>query len=116
MKHIVATQAEVDAIPGPKHVWFDIDHFVVLTGNDMPVQPTERIIAAWKFRDRFTAAEMDAVLALAYAGDANARRLVLKLQTASDGVDLDSSDVQQGMAYLVSKSAITQTRSDEILA
>jgi hypothetical protein len=36
---IYQTQEEADAIPEPKHVWFDVDKWVVYTGEDIPVNP-----------------------------------------------------------------------------
>jgi hypothetical protein len=116
MIYTVNTQSEVDAIPNPKHVWFNLNHFVVTTGSDMPSNSQERIIPVWKFRDRFTTAEIDVILNLVYSGDSVARLLILKLQTASDGIELDSSDVQQGTAYLVNKSVLTQARANAILS
>jgi hypothetical protein len=116
MIYTVTTQAEIDAIPDPKHVWFNLNHFVVTTGNDMPSNSQERIIPVWKFRDRFTTAEIDAILNLVYSGDSVVRLLMLKLQTASDGIDLDSADVINGMDYLVSKSVLTQARSNAIIS
>lgn len=32
-------QALVDAVPEPKHVWWDIDQIVVYTGDDIPPPP-----------------------------------------------------------------------------
>lgn len=107
---IVYSQPEADAIPGPKHVWADMDRFVVYTGDDIHVSPISRVIPANEFRERFTDAEMDIIIAQAYGGDIIARRLLLKLQTASEGVELDSKVVQDGLAYLVIKGALTADR------
>lgn len=34
-------QAQIDAIPDPKHIWWDITRIVVTTGIDMPPVVTE---------------------------------------------------------------------------
>jgi len=77
--------------------------------------PVARTITADHFRDRFTVEEMDAVLALAYGGDAIARRLLLKLQTQSV-INLGSAELLAGLDYLVTTGAITEARKVEVLA
>lgn len=108
-------QADADAIAEPKHVWINGDVIVVYTESDIPVVEMSRIIPAYAFRDRFTDKEMDAILDLAYSGDKVARVLLLKLQTANDGIDLSSQTTLDGLNYLLSKSVITPERKIEIL-
>lgn len=67
-----------------------------------------------QFRDRFTPEEMDAVLALAYDGDAMARRLLLKVQTSRE-IDLDSPETIGGLDYLIAKGVLADARKEEIL-
>jgi hypothetical protein len=114
---IVNTQAEADAIQGPKHIWYDIGRIVVYTGEDIPAIPSQRVISTVEFRSRFTDAEMDAIMSLAYSGtgDVTARRILLKLQTRAD-IDLDDQRVIDGMGYWVSQGVLTQARADAILA
>lgn len=73
------------------------------------------IIPAGVFRDRFTEAEMDATLAAAYGGDAICRRLLLKLQTANEGIDLSGADTQGGVAYLRQIGVLTDERAAVVL-
>lgn len=81
-----------------------------------PLPASRRTVTVSEFRDRFTDAEMDAVLTLAYSGDAIARKLLLKIQTASEGVNLEAAEVAAGLGYLVSRGVIAAPRVDEILA
>jgi hypothetical protein len=114
---IVNTQEEADAIQGLKYLWYDIGRIVVYTGEDIPVIPSQRVISTVDFRSRFTDAEMDAIMSLAYSGtgDVTARRILLKLQTRAD-IDLDDQRVIDGMGYWVSQGVLTQARADAILA
>jgi hypothetical protein len=77
-----------------------------------------RLIDAAEFRDRFTAAELAGVSALAYsgAGDVGAQLLLLRVATNRDGIDLDSADVIAGVDYLISKGKLAASRKAEILA
>lgn len=75
----------------------------------------ERIVSASEFRDRFTTDEMDAVLTLAYGGDAIARRLLFKLQTQAN-ISLDSPELIGGLAYLAQTGVVTQVRAVEVLS
>ncbi len=109
------TQEEVDAIEEPKHVWIDEEKFWVYTEGDIPVAEVSKVIPAYVFRDKFTSVEMDAILDLAYTGDKVARVLLLKLQTANDGIDLSSQTTLDGLNYLLSKEVITSERLTEIL-
>ena len=110
-----ATDFDVTSIIETKHVWYDIGRIVVYTGDDIPPAPS-RIIPTSDFRARFTDAEMDAIMSLAYVGtgDAIARRILLKLQTRTD-IDLDLQAVIDGMSYWVANGIMTQDRANEIL-
>lgn len=59
-----------------------------------------RYVRDWEFRDRFTQAELMQIIGLADGGDMTAKYLLLKIQTASDGVDLDSPEVIGGVQYV----------------
>lgn len=85
--------------------------------QSLPVTPERSaIIPAYVFRDRFTVAELMAINALAYSGDATAQLLLIKVSTATDGIDLTSQSVVDGLNYLVSVGAITADRLPAILA
>lgn len=103
------------AFPDPKYIVLTDDVATVYTGDDIPETQTTRLIEISKFRERFTDAEKDAILDLAYNGDAIARRILLKLQTTALEIDVDHPDVIASMSYLVSVGAITDNRKDEIL-
>jgi hypothetical protein len=105
------------AVPDPKHIILNDNVATVYSGGDIPpAPPAPRTITAWEFRDRFLTSEIDAILDLAYAGNAQARRLILKLQTATGGVDLDSDVVIAGVDFLVAQAILTPARKAEILA
>lgn len=80
-------------------------------GDEIPPTPvtetsTARIVTAQEFRDRFTDAELSAMLA---SSDATVKLLVLKIQTA-DPFPMDKPAVQQGLDYLVAKGIISAAR------
>jgi len=77
------------------------------------VAPTA-MIGIWEFRNRFTTAELQALLNKAYDGDAMVRLLLLKIQTASD-IDLLSSSVIDGVNYLKTVGVLTVERTAAIL-
>lgn len=78
-----------------------------------PVAPPH-IITAGAFRARFTGSELAAFGALAFGGDPLAQQLFMRLATATDGVDLGSDTVAQGIAYLVNKGVLSAERSAEV--
>lgn len=80
------------------------------------VQPNIRLLSQAQFRARFTEDELTAFSALVYGGDALAQNLLLKITTASDGIDLDSADVSLGLDYMVARGVLTPIRRDEIVA
>lgn len=83
-----------------------------------PVVAEQRIVAAHEFRDRFTAAELGAIVNRAYSGtgDVNAQLLLLKVQTAVGGINLDSPEVIGGLDYLVSVGVIPAEAKARVLA
>lgn len=101
------------ALPNPKHIFINGSQVVVYTGVDIP--SSARSILPYDFRQRFTENEMGAILLTAYNGDANIRKLLLKLQT-TESVDLDDAVVIAGVDYLVSQAIITAERKTEILS
>jgi len=62
-----------------------------------PVEQPRRVLRDWEFRDRFTQQEQLAILSQAFSGNVQAQYLLFKLQTASDGVNLDSLEVVAGV-------------------
>lgn len=76
---------------------------------------TPHLIPAYEFRDRFTETEMGAVLDAAYSGNAICRQLLLKLQTANDGIDTHSNAVISGVRYLVHLGLLSAQRAGEVL-
>jgi hypothetical protein len=84
---------------------------------DSTPAPLPRLVTCAEFRARFTTAEMAAILQFAYsgAGDVTAAMLLLKLKTSTE-IDLDSPEVESGLAYLTAKGCIAAGRAAEILA
>ena len=70
-----------------------------------PANPAP-MVTSQEFRDRFTDAELTAMLASA---DANVKLLVLKVTTA-DPFPLDKTSVVQGLAYLKTVGILTEAR------
>lgn len=93
----------------------DLYDGLAFTRPPPPPAPRQSTITAAMFRDRFTVAEMDAVLALSYGGDAVARRLLLKLQTQTS-INLDSAELMAGLDYLVTAGTLTAARVNEVVA
>lgn len=86
------------------------------TSTDTPVVPASLVILTDKaYRDLFTQAEQDTLLAAAGSNDVGARRILLQLQTASTGVDLSSPAVAGGLTYMVSKGWLTEVRKQQVL-
>lgn len=88
-----------------------------LPGNLVNDGASPRVISVAEFRDRFTAAELAAIAALAYSGggDQVMQVLLLKLATNRDGVDLDDTSVREGLAYLVTRGVLEGSRVDQIV-
>lgn len=79
--------------------------------------PKPRIIRDYEFRNRFTVDEQKYVISLAFGGDQLAQYLMFRMQTASDGVDLELPIVKDGLDYLVSLGgAITEETKARVLA
>lgn len=85
----------------------------VATGSDAP-SASSRTITTEAFRDRFTAAELAAVVA---STDPQIRIALLKLATKEQPtIDLDNAEVVATMARLVTLTLITPARSAAITA
>lgn len=74
-----------------------------------------RSIPASEFRDRFTTQELAGILTAAYGGDINAQLLLLKVQTNTNGIELDTDETIQGIQYLQSIGVLTTDRAAVIL-
>ncbi|MBK8113505.1 MAG: hypothetical protein IPK44_02680 [Candidatus Accumulibacter sp.] len=86
----------------------------VYTGADAPPAVSQRIITTEAFRDRFTTAEL---LAVVSSSDAQIKYALLKLSTKEQPIiDLDNPEVATIMARLVTLGLITSARSTAILA
>ena len=76
--------------------------------------PSSRIITTEAFRDRFTPAELLAIVA---SSDAQIRYALLKLSTKEQPlIDLDNAEVIATMDRLVTLSLVTTARKTAILA
>lgn len=73
-------------------------------------------ITAEEFRNRFSESAMDAIIAAAYDGDAVCRRLLLKLQTNTSGVNLHGTTETAGIAYLQQLGLLTEEEAQAILS
>ena len=113
-KIICNTMEEAEAIENPKHIWINGTEIIVYTEEDIPVN--YRILSVKEFRDRFTEDEIEAILDLAYSGDVLARKILLKLQTVGEVIDLTTPSVIAGMNYWVSKGILTEERKNQILS
>jgi len=79
--------------------------------------PESRFISVTDFRSLFTTDELLAINQAAYiSGDVNVQMLLLKVFTATTGVDLDFIDTVQGVGYLEYINVLTAGRAQEILA
>jgi hypothetical protein len=110
----VATQAEADAISGPKHLWYNLGEIVVYTGEDMPSQPVSEITVE-ELRGRFTVPEMTDFLSFAKIDD-TANLLLFKLQTRSTPIPKNDPSLVWGLNYLVTSGKLVAARVAEILA
>lgn len=81
--------------------------------SDPVIEPN--IIPAFDFRDRFTQTELATLLAHAYGGDTISQLLLLKVQTANAGIDLNSQSVKDGVGYLAMVGVITADRIPVVL-
>lgn len=89
-------------------------------GDELPLQPPNpppvptRFVTAQEYRQRFSQAELLALLA---STDAGVKLLVLKVSTAPpEGIDLLSQTVSQGLAYLVAQGILAPARPAQIVA
>ena len=109
-----ANIAIAEATAQPRQVWINAPkEIVVYTGADMQQQPTDRYVTAEQFRDRFTAAELAAILA-AQQTDAQIAQFLYLVATATGPFSLDDPRVVAGLTYLVSKGLLTAERPVKI--
>jgi hypothetical protein len=78
------------------------------------VEVIPNYIPAWEFRDSFTQDELVQIVNAAYDGDVQCRLLLLKIQTATDGVDLNGDSAIDGLTYLNNIGIIANGRINEI--
>ena len=108
-----ANIAIAEATPKPREVWINGPiEVVVRTGADMQ-QTADRYVTAEQFRDRFTSAELSAILA-AQQTDAQIAQFLYLVATATGPFSLDDPRVVAGLPYLVSKGLIAANRPEEI--
>ena len=77
--------------------------------------PADRYVTAEQFRDRFTSAEISAILA-AQQTDTQIAQFLYLVATATDRFSLDDPRVANGLPYLVSKGLIASNRPGQIRA
>ena len=109
----VAAAAELP-VDGKKELSVNAEQIVVTTGDDVFVLPVSRVITTEAFRDRFTPAELLAIVASA---DAQIKYALLKLSTKEQPlIDLDNPEVIATMDRLVTLSLVTAARKTAILS
>ena len=86
-----------------------------ITVKPAEVAPADRYVTAEQFRDRFTGAELAAILA-AQQTDAQIAQFLYLVATATDPFSLDDPRVVAGLPYLVSKGLIASNRPGQIRA
>lgn len=117
MSVVVTDISTALATPEPKHVVLNGNKATVYTGDDMPITTPIRVIRDWEFKRRFTTEELDAINHLAFVeSDVMGQRLLMAIYTASDGVNLDSQEVNDGLDYWIFKGILTSGRKIEVLA
>lgn len=108
-----ANIAIAEATPPPRDVWINAPvEIIVRTGTDRQ-QITDRYVTAEQFRDRFTTAEMSAIVA-AQNTDAQIATFLYLVATAAVPFSLDDPRVVNGLPYLVSKGLLAADRPAKI--
>lgn len=92
--------------PQPQYGW-------VYTGNALSSYPPTWIITKLALRNRFTLAEMTAILSAAQIN--YTLQAIQGNQAVATFIDLSRSDTQAGVMYLVSLGLITAARANTIL-
>ena len=93
-----------------------VDPFAhTITVKPAEAAPADRYVTAEQFRDRFTGAEMAAILA-AQQTDAQIAQFLYLVATATGPFSLDDPRVVAGLPYLVSKGLLTADRPGQIRA
>jgi len=114
-QYSIVTGTIAEATPKPREVWINGPfEIVVRTGADMQ-QTADRYVTAEQFRDRFTGAELAAILA-AQQTDTQIAQFLYLVATATDRFSLDDPRVANGLPYLVSKGLIASNRPGQIRA
>ena len=109
----VAAAAELP-VDGKKELSVNAEQIVVTTGDDVFVPPSSRIITTEAFRDRFTSAELLAIVA---STDAQIKYALLKLSTKEQPlIDLDNAEVIATMDRLVTLSLVTASSKTATIA
>lgn len=115
----IAGKVEAEAVPQPRYI-MEGAHITVFTGedippndNDMQQNSTNRYVTAGQFRDRFTSAELSAILA-AQQSDVQIAEFLYLVATTADPFSLDDPRVVNGLPYLVSKGLLAANRPEEI--
>ena len=91
-----------------------VDPFAhTITVKPAEAAPAYRYVTAEQFRDRFTSAELSAILA-AQQTDAQIAQFLYLVATATGPFSLDDPRVVAGLPYLVSKGLIAANRPEEI--
>jgi len=86
-----------------------------ITVKPAEAAPADRYVTAEQFRDRFTAAELSAILA-AQQTDPQIAQFLYLVATATDRFSLDDPRVANGLPYLVSKGLLASNRPGQIRA
>lgn len=80
----------------------------------VPVDAPGTLLTPAEFRARFTDAELLAFVRLSRS-DEMAGLLMLRLSTASDGLDLASDSVHRSLDYLTARGVLTAERAQAIM-
>ena len=113
----VAGKAEAEAVPQPRYIT-EGSCITVFTGDDVPSnyadtqQIANRYVTAEQFRDRFTSAELSAILA-AQQTDVQIAKFLYLVATANGPFSLDDPRVVNGLSYLVSKGLLAENRPEK---
>lgn len=114
----VAGKAEAEAVPQPRYIT-EGSCITVFTGDDIPPNDADlqknsinRYVTAEEFRDRFTSAELSAILA-AQQSDVQIAKFLYLVATATDPFSLDDPRVVNGLTYLVSKGLLAANRPEK---
>ena len=94
-----------------KQICWSIPSRTRLPSKPAEAAPADRYVTAEQFRDRFTGAELAAILA-AQQTDAQIAQFLYLVATATGPFSLDDPRVVAGLPYLVSKGLIAANRPE----